>query len=64
MKVGARKLARAGIMPARTWGVHAVGMAPTDRLKLRRQMAAAACKKRSHSVLGRRSLDRQMGGPV
>ena len=27
--------------------VHAVGMAPTERLKLRRQMAAAAGKKRA-----------------
>ena len=44
MKVGAKKLLRAGMMPARTWRVHAVGMAPTERLKLRRQMAAAAGK--------------------
>ena len=29
MKVGVKKLLRAGMMPARTWGVHAVGMAPT-----------------------------------
>ena len=41
MKVGVKKLLRAGTMPARTWGVHAVGMSPTERLKLRRQMAAA-----------------------
>ena len=37
-------------MPARTWGVHAVGMAPTERLKLRRQMAAAAGKKSTTSL--------------
>ena len=45
MKVGVKKLLRAGMMPARTWGVHAVGMAPTERLKLRRQMAAMGGKK-------------------
>ena len=45
VKVGVKKLLSAGMMPARTWGVHAVGMAPTERLKLRRQMAAAAGKK-------------------
>ena len=44
MRVGVKKLLRAGMMPARTWGVHAVGMAPTERLKLRRQMAAAGKK--------------------
>ena len=44
MKVGVKKLLRAGMMPARTWGVHAVGMSPTERLKLWRQMAAAAGK--------------------
>ena len=32
MKVGFKKLLRAGMMPARTWGVHAVGMSPTERL--------------------------------
>ena len=42
MKVGVETLLRAGMMPARTWGAHAVGMSPTERLKLRRQMAAAA----------------------
>ena len=45
MKVGIKKLLRAGTMPARTWGVHAVGMSPTERSKLRRQMAAAAGKR-------------------
>ena len=45
MKVGVKKLPRAGMLPARTWRVHAAGMAPTERLKLRRQMAAAAGKK-------------------
>ena len=36
MKVGVKKPLCAGMMPARTWGVHAVGMAPTERLKLER----------------------------
>ena len=45
MKVGVKKLLRAGMMPARTWGVHAVGMCPTERLKMRRQMAAVVGKK-------------------
>ena len=31
-------------------GVHAVGMAPTERFKLRRQMAAAAGKKEHYFV--------------
>ena len=50
MKVGVKKLLRAGMMPARTWEVYAVGMAHTERLKLRRQMAAAACKKSTTSL--------------
>ena len=45
MKVGVKKLLRAGMVPARTWGVH-----PTERLKLRRQMAAAAGKKSTTSM--------------
>ena len=45
MKVGVKKLLRPGMVPARTCGVHAVGMALTERLKFRRQMAAAAGKK-------------------
>ena len=39
MKVESQEVA--AMVPARTWEVHAVGMAPTERLKLR-QMAAAA----------------------
>ena len=50
MKVGVKKLLRAGMMPARTWRVHAVEMAPTERLQLRRQMAAAAGKKSTTSL--------------
>ena len=63
MKVGVKKLFRASMMSARTWGLgrggggrggrevrgerrwHAVGMAPTERLKLKRQTAAATGKK-------------------
>ena len=33
------------LVPARVWGGQAVVMSPTDRLKLRRRMAAAAGKK-------------------
>ena len=49
MKVGVKKFSRAGMVPARTWGVHAVGTA-TESLKLRRQMAAAAGKKSATSL--------------
>ena len=38
------------MVPAETWGVHAVGIAPTERVKLRRQMAAAAGKKSTTSL--------------
>ena len=50
MKVGVKKLLRAGMVPARTWGVHAVETGPTQRLKLRRQMAAAERKKSTTSL--------------
>ena len=50
MKVEVKKLLRVGMMPARAWGVHAVEMAPTERLKLRRQMAAEAGKKSTTSL--------------
>ena len=50
MKVGVKKLLRAGVVPERTWGVHAVEIGPTERLKLRRQMAAAAGKKSTVSL--------------
>ena len=51
MKVLVKKLLRAGMVPARTWRVHAKEMAPTERLKLRRQMAALAGKKKSTTLL-------------
>ena len=50
MKVCVEKLLRAGMMPARTWRAHAVGMSPTERLKWRRQMAAAAGRKSTTSL--------------
>ena len=50
MKVGVKKLLRAGMMPARTWRAHAVGMSRTERFKLRTQMAAAAGKKSTTSL--------------
>ena len=49
-KVCVKNLLRAGMMPAKTWGAHAVGMSPTVRLKSRRQMAAAAGKKSTTSL--------------
>ena len=48
VRIGERKLLRRWL-PARAWGGQAVGIAPTERLKLRRQMAAAAGKKESVS---------------
>ena len=50
MKVGVKKLLRTGMVPARAWRTHAVEMGPTERLKLRRQMAAAVSKKRTASL--------------
>ena len=50
MKVGVKKLLRAGMVPVRTWRVHAVGLDPTERLKLTRQMAAAQSKKSTTSL--------------
>ena len=50
MKVDVKKLLRAGMMPARTWVAHAVGIAPTESFKLRRRMAAAAGKNSTTSL--------------
>ena len=47
MRIGMRKLSRTGLVPARAWGGQAVSIAPTEMLKLRRQMAAAAGAKES-----------------
>ena len=49
IKVGVKKLLRAGMVPARTWRVHAVETA-LEKLKLRRQMAAAAGKSSTISL--------------
>ena len=49
MKVGVKKFLRMCLVPARAWSAHAVGIAPTGRFKLRRQMAAAG-KKESTSL--------------
>ena len=43
MKIRVRKVLRTGLVSARAWGGQAVGMAPTKRLKLRRQMAEGSC---------------------
>ena len=37
-----KRLLRAGMVPVRTWGAHAVGMSLTERLQLTRQMTAPA----------------------
>ena len=50
MKVGVKKLLRTGIVPVRQWRAHAVGMDLAERLKLRRQMAGAAGKRRTTSL--------------
>ena len=47
---GVLKMLRAGMVPARTWRVHAVEMAPTERPELRRQMAVAAGKQSTTSL--------------
>ena len=49
MRIGVVKLLRMGLVSERVRGGQAVGIAPTERLKLRRKMAAAACKKKSVS---------------
>ena len=44
-KVGVKKLSRAGMVPASSCRVHAVGMAPTERFESRRQMASSGEKR-------------------
>ena len=48
-EVGVSKLIRMGLVFVRVLGKQAVGISPAERLKLRRQMAAAAGKKVSVS---------------
>ena len=51
MKIDARQLLGMGLMFARVWRGQTVGIAPTERLKLRRQMAAAAAGKKESASL-------------
>ena len=50
MKVGVKKLLRAGLVPARTWRVRAVEQAPAESKKLRRHTVAAVGKKSTTSL--------------
>ena len=50
MRTGVRKLKGTDLVTARAWRGQAAGMTPTERLMLRRQMAAAAGKKESASL--------------
>ena len=45
MRGGVKKLSRAGMMPARTWGAHAVGMSPTERLNIEETDGSCGGKK-------------------
>ena len=45
---GCQEDAENGYGTSKDLGVHAVGMAPTERLKLRRQMAAAASRQKEY----------------
>ena len=47
---GTKKLSKLGLVPAKVWGHMAFGLNPTERLKLRRQIAQVAGKKRSTSL--------------
>ena len=47
---GCEKVAKDGLVPARAWRGQAAGMAPTEKLMLRRYMEAAATKKESVSL--------------
>ena len=51
MNTGVRKLLRTGLVPAIVRGGQAPGTGPTDKLKLRSQMAAGAGEKSSTSLL-------------
>ena len=50
MRTGVRKSLWTGLVAATVWRGQAVGIAPTERLNLREQMAAAAGKKESASL--------------
>ena len=49
MNLSVKKLLRAGMVPARTWGLQAVDMARTERLEVEERMAAAAGQKSTTS---------------
>ena len=51
MEMEIKKLLRAGMVPAKTWRVHAVEIAPTESLKLRRQVAEQQRAKKSTTSL-------------
>ena len=50
MKVGVKKLIRAGMMPARTWGVRAMELSPTERLKLRKTDGSCCQEKKEYDI--------------
>ena len=45
MKAGVKKLLRAGMMPARTWRAHAVGMFRTERFKIEKTDGSSSRQK-------------------
>ena len=50
LRTGTNKVLRMGVVPGREWGFKALGMAPTQRELLRRQLASAARRKPSVSL--------------
>ena len=49
MKVSVKKLLRAGMMPARTWGVYAAGMPPHGKVKVE-ETDGSCCGKKEHDL--------------
>ena len=49
MKVYVKKLLRAGMMPARTWRLPGVGMAPTESLKIE-EADGSCCGQKEHDL--------------
>ena len=45
-KVCVKKLLRAGMMPARAWGIQAVGISPTERVKIQETDGSSCGQKR------------------
>ena len=50
MKVGVKKLSLAGMVPARTWGVRAVVIAPTERFKIKETDGSSSGEKSTASL--------------